>query len=600
MTGLSRRDIALVFGVGLLVRVLHLWAVADAPFFDLKMGDSEFFHEWALELSGGDWVGDGVFWYAPMYPYFMGAVYAVFGLDALWLRGLQTLIGAATCVFLALATGRLLGQRAGLVAGFLTALYSPAIFYDGLIHKPVLALFFLAIFLWLWVGLLDAPERRRRWIGLGVTLGALILTRENTMAFAPMIPIWLWIRHDDRPATSRAVWAVCFVAGVTAVVLPVALRNKVVGGELHLTAANFGDNFYKGNHPGADGTYKPLKPGRANPRFEREDATAMAEAAEGRALTPSEVSNWLTEQSLRYMREQPGDWTRLTLRKIALFFNAVELPDTEDLYTYADHSPVLAASDRVLHFGLLVPLAFAGLVITWRHRRRLWLLYILSAAYAGSIVVFYVFGRYRYPIVAFFVIAAAGALAEGPAWLRQATVRARVFLLVVFAATATLANWPMYATDPLKAITAVNIGTSLQEQGDTKGAIAQLEHAVALSPGFADAWYNLGATLEADGRPGDAFAVYGQTLAKNPDHPLAHGNLGVLLMKAGEPERALTHFERAATLTPNHAKARADFAAALLATGQKDRARPHVDAALRLAPDSPQARQLKAVLNRPK
>ena len=54
------------------------------------------------------------------------------------------------------------------------------------------------------------------------------------------------------------------------------LRNRVVAGEFHLTTSQLGPNFYIGNHPGADGSYRPLSFGRGDALREREDATRLA------------------------------------------------------------------------------------------------------------------------------------------------------------------------------------------------------------------------------------------------------------------------------------------------------------------------------------
>ena len=58
---------------------------------------------------------------------------------------------------------------------------------------------------------------------------------------------------------------------------PVALRNGAVGGEYLLTTSQGGSNFYIGNNEHANGMYAPLRFGRGDARFERDDAAAIAE-----------------------------------------------------------------------------------------------------------------------------------------------------------------------------------------------------------------------------------------------------------------------------------------------------------------------------------
>ena len=62
------------------------------------------------------------------------------------------------------------------------------------------------------------------------------------------------------------------------------------------------------------------------------------------------------------------------------------------------------------HFGLLVPLALVGVIATWPDRRRLWIVHALALAYAASVVMFFVFARYRYPLVPFLMLFAADTL----------------------------------------------------------------------------------------------------------------------------------------------------------------------------------------------
>ena len=60
-----------------------------SPFFDVLLGDAHGYDEWARRLAAGDWIGTEVFYQAPLYPYFLGVVYAIFGRDLLIVRIVQ-------------------------------------------------------------------------------------------------------------------------------------------------------------------------------------------------------------------------------------------------------------------------------------------------------------------------------------------------------------------------------------------------------------------------------------------------------------------------------------------------------------------------------
>src|SRR5215207_731521 len=130
-------QLLLVFLVAFAVRLVHVWQLRSSPFFDTLLGDASGYDLWAQRLAAGDWVGTDVFYQAPLYPYFLGLVYAVAGHDLMAARLIQAVLGSCSAVFVAWAAARLISPRAGVVAGAVLAAYAPAIFFDGLIQKSV-------------------------------------------------------------------------------------------------------------------------------------------------------------------------------------------------------------------------------------------------------------------------------------------------------------------------------------------------------------------------------------------------------------------------------------------------------------------------------
>ena len=98
--------LALVFGVALVVRLIHVWQLEASPFSDLLLGDSAGYDRWAKRIAAGDWVGSEVFYQAPLYPYFLGVIYTLFGETVSIVRICQAVVGASSCVLLAGAGAR--------------------------------------------------------------------------------------------------------------------------------------------------------------------------------------------------------------------------------------------------------------------------------------------------------------------------------------------------------------------------------------------------------------------------------------------------------------------------------------------------------------
>ena len=421
-----------IFVVALLVRLVHVWQIRRSPFYANLLGDSRGYDEWARQIAAGDWLGHEVFYQAPLYPYLLGLIYAVAGHHLLVVRVIQALIGSASCALLALAGARLMSRPAGIAAGLMLALYAPAIFFDGLLQKSVLDVFFVCLALWLISRTEETAEnaktaeksaekdfsqrslRSPRFLlygALGLTMGGLALTRENALVFILVIMAWVLLNVERRtPNVERLKGCAVFLAGIAIVLVPVAARNSYVGGGFFVTTSQFGPNFYIGNNAAADGTYQSLRFGRGSPEYERQDATEIAERALGTRLTPGQVSSYWTDKALDFVVSKPGAWLALMGRKVVLLWNVTEMVDTESQEAHAEWSLPLRIGGLVGHFGVLVPLALLGVFVTWPMRSRLWILYAMTMAYAASVVVFYVFARYRYPLVPLLMLFAAGGI----------------------------------------------------------------------------------------------------------------------------------------------------------------------------------------------
>jgi tetratricopeptide (TPR) repeat protein len=607
-------SVAAVFAVALAIRLVHLWQIRNAPFFAVLLGDARGYDEWAQRIAAGEWIGKEPFFQAPLYPYFLAAIYRTLGRSLLTVRICQAVAGAASCVLLALAGRRLFGPRVGLIAGVGLAIYAPAIFFDGLLQKSVLDVFFMCLSLWILSGLVDHPAQRRSWFALGLALGGLSLTRENALALVAMVGVWGLV--EGRRAPSRTFASLgCFAAGLALLLLPAVAHNYHAGGELYLTSWQSGQNLYIGNNPGANGSYIPLRYGRVSPEYERQDAIDLAQRAVGRPLTPREVSGYWTQQALDYITSRPLDWLRLMGRKFVLLWNAREAVDTESQYTYAEWSLPLRLTGWFTHFGILVPLAVIGGWSSWGERRRLSVFYALAATYAASVLVFYVFARYRLPIVPILMLLAARGIVAIPAlarsWRsdrppavaprargRRAAAPAPIQrprriggLVAAVIVTAVFTNWPVLSVPTMEAITENNVARALETNGRVEDAIAHYERATAADPAYAPSYNNLATALRKKGDLDRAIATYQRALALQPDYPDVHYNIGNMLVQQNRLEEAVAQYRQALALNPAFGDAKNNLGSALLRLGRVQEAIGALEQAVAETPDSLLARR---------
>ena len=584
------REILIAIGVSslaLAIRFAHLVFLRDSPYFDLLTGDSFTYYEWGKTIAEGDWIGTQVFYQAPLYPYFLGVVSALGGQDLWAVLLVQALLGSVACGLLAVAAARWFSSAAvGCIAGGLLALYAPAVFHDALIQKSVLDLFLLCLLLWTLASNLDRSRPGLHLLS-GLTLGAMILTRENAALLGIAIAAWILLARSARVGTRLAHVAV-FSGAVLLVLSPVAIRNWSVGDEFHLTTSQFGPNLYIGNNPRANGTYESLVWGRSDASVESIDARSLAEKELGRPLGPSEVSAFWTGQTLEYIRSDPVDWLQLLGLKFLLSWNAVEVIDTEDQYAHARFSPVLAATGKLFHFGILAPLALLGAIVTWSQRERLWLLYAMLGGYALTLLAFYVVARYRLPLVPLLLPFTAAALVKGPGWFRdRARSQRRVLATagIATAAVAILAHLPMIQREGQEATSFYNLGIAQRRAGDMDAAIESFQRSVSLVPHYAEAQTALANTLSESDRFAESLNHFRAAIAANPDVAGIRHDLGVALVRSGDLESAAQAFAAAIRIDPLLASAHFYRGLSLLRTGDFARAGPSVEEAIRLDPD---------------
>jgi len=563
-----------VFGLAFVVRLIYLFQVEGLVYFDHLVGDAAAYDAWARRIAA-DWFGQSdAFYQAPLYPYFLASIYSIVGRDLWVVRLIQAAMGSAGCVLVGLACGRLMERRTAVVAGLMLCVYPPAIYFDGVIQKTSLASFLLATVLYL---LAVGRSRPRVWVwfGVGVAAGLLSITRENALVLVPLFAVWLIrlrtldctnkkpgaveegaTRGDVRADTKRRLaWVAAMMAGVAAVLTPVGVHNYRSGGSFKLTTFQAGPNFYMGNHENADGRYQPMIPGRETPEFEQVDATKLAERAVGRALSAQDVSDYWLGRALSYIRSDPIGWLKLMGVKWWLVWNRYEIPDTESYYIYRESSWLLNGLGWMFGFGVLCPLGLAGLAIRWRRGCEPGILFWVMMAMAVSVSAFYVFGRYRFPIVLCVVMFAASGVVEmvslaiGGYWRRLRLPVAVMFLGAVWV------NWPINPESELDAGQLGNLGATLAERGEIARAVPYFERAVTLYPGAPRLQQFLADSLSLTGRFGEAIEHYQAALSIEPGRANADFNLAVALEAVGRPDEALRHYRAALTVNPRDAAA---------------------------------------------
>jgi 4-amino-4-deoxy-L-arabinose transferase-like glycosyltransferase len=579
-----------LFVIAYSVRLLYLFQIAPSPLFNYLELDPRYYHDWAIAIAHGNWIGHEVFEQAPLYPYLLAVYFLVFGEDLWLLRIVQTGIGACTCVLTSVLGLRLFGQPVGLIAGLLCAVYGPFFFYEGQVMKefltPPLATGALLL-------LASATPTSPALFGAGALIALAALVRDNFLLLFPVLAGWLLYAGRWRV---KAVLP--FVLGGSVILLPVAARNYRVGGDIVLTTSGGGEVFYIGNGPYANGAYKPPPWVRPNPIYEHEDFRRRANELTGQELSRGEASRFWWKQGVRWLVADPIRTARLWGRKFQLFWNDYELPDNYSFYTFRQLSPVLA---HTLTFGPLVALGWAGIILSAPGWRRLLPIYLAALGYLLSVLIVFNFGRFRLPIVPVLMVFsgyALNALTNVKAlWQAGGRDRARL----VGAATVLLFAVPFSFAIQSAELQADLVGERLRvvaaymQSGELEGAERLLRTVIAdivkesgrhgqeqrlpereqgtvatgqVVLGLAKAHRELANVLNLQQRGSEAVAEFlrGVPEAATEEYrraanlpardPWVHISVGSALRSAGESDEGLKAFRRAVQLAPSSVRVR--------------------------------------------
>lgn len=171
----------------------------------------------------------------PAYPYFLAAIYRLFG-EPLFLYAtlIQALLGAFLPVLVFFVTRKLFGQDAAVCAAWLSALYPPLIFIQLQPLADAFQIFFIVLALFCFI--CGADEKFSLfWLGLGgAAIGIGYLFRVEILLLIPVFCLLLFylFRFSMRTLKGIAAVLVCCAVFIT----PWVLRNHQKTGYWYLTS----------------------------------------------------------------------------------------------------------------------------------------------------------------------------------------------------------------------------------------------------------------------------------------------------------------------------------------------------------------------------
>ncbi|HNP71193.1 MAG TPA: glycosyltransferase family 39 protein [Kouleothrix sp.] len=372
---------AFVFGLALLLRCVYALAAPYAdPFLARSplLGDAASYDRIARTLLAtgvyGEFAGHPSTFWPPLFPFVLAAIYGAFGYH-LWLaRLLLAALGAVLplCTFLAIE--RLGLPRTARWASLATALYPFLIYFGAWLIAESLYFALMGLVLWLSVRLQQRPSYGGAAL-LGLAIGLAALAKPTILFQLPFVAIWFVCCLAGAGMSRRLALGAVAALALALALMPWTARNYALLGRPVLISTNGGYTFYGANNADAFGGHYENFP----PRIAGLDEAQEQSAYYGLA------SSWI--------REHPAQFAWLVGQKFKRLVSPLSVASSP-------HDFAVPGSALIyLGYSLFLLLSLAGLVLSLKRWRTLFVFYIPLLGVIVSTLLFYGDARYTLPAV---------------------------------------------------------------------------------------------------------------------------------------------------------------------------------------------------------
>ena len=377
----SPRLLLIMAVIGLLVRIVFVWHTQHIG--SPASMDSRTYHTLAIHLlEGKGFSSDGVnpsIYEAPLYPFFVASIYAVFGVHPLIVELVQCLLGVLIA-YLTYLIARILFSIEVALLSFIVVLFLPELLImTTYLYTELLFICFLLASTFYILKSLDTPKWQLLVIA-GLLMGLAALTR----GIALMVPVLFFIAALCKMNFFKAIRAtVIFGLAMTAVLVPWTIRNYSLYHRLIPIAVTYGDSLWIGTYLPFDGKYNY-----------KETMELIEELTEG--MDPIARNQAMIDEAKKNIAADPLQVGWLTVRKAFRYWWWVyEAPPTGQPRTSTSFASLIL---KTVYYPLLF-FGIWGLLACLSRWRDLIYFYGLLLYFTASHAMLLVVPRYRFPLL---------------------------------------------------------------------------------------------------------------------------------------------------------------------------------------------------------
>jgi len=570
--------------LALLVRLVYTLESSDGPTFSVPVVDALVYHEAAAQFARGEGLDESYFFQPFLYPFLLSTLYRILGVSIVAAKIVQILLGSLTCLAVFLLGRKIFGPWPGFIAGCITALYGPLIFFEGELLATGLAAFWSVILTFL---VLEAAERGGKvaFLLLGLAGGLAVLTRPVFLPFLVIGCLYIAVKNWTRPTWRPRLPVLVLMAfvGFALPTVPVVVVSHQMTGRATILPASGGLNLYLGNNPHLEETIN-VRPGS-----QWSDVIDLPRR-HGIRGSMWDRQRFYYGRVSDYLFSEPLGFASGLGQKTLQLLSSRETARNVDIYLFRRFSKVLSVlvwkiGPFGFPFGILLPLAAAGILFSLR--RTPWWLFTAIGVYALFVVLVFVTARYRVPIVPLLALFASAGITGIVEILTARRWKSLIGTAGLIAAVFLLATLPgPFAPETLdyEPELCCCLAESLQQRNRIDEAMAWFQSAIDLNPNYADAHINLATLYMLKGRSEEAIDACRRALQVRPDLAQAHNTLAILLTEKRLFGEAIEHCRRGLEIRPHEEAFHFNLARVHAEQGDTERTKDHLLHALELNP----------------
>jgi 4-amino-4-deoxy-L-arabinose transferase-like glycosyltransferase len=395
--------LAAILGLALAIRLLALFASEPT----LPAGDEWDYFRRAVNLARGKVSGDPT-GRAPGVILLYAGLFELFHPWAFLAKAMNTLLGSLLVLPVYVLGRSFGGERVGLLAALLVAVYPPFVAFSHFLWAEPLYMLLLVSAMSLLVWDLERPALWKLGAA-GVVFGLSALCKESGALFPLVAAGWLLAR-ERADGWGAALRAGAVVAAFALTLLPRVIQINEPGAPLALITRTTSMNLYVGNNPFGAGTamehYAELSPNRVEAEAQAR-ALALQYIHNRMPWWPFEkiakqVPNFFTPNNFAIRRllmpaGDPGNWG---------YRFRWEIGQRRELR-------VAAVVACVIAYLTVTLTGVAGLILSRRRAVSALFMLFIASQIVPSIITFSM-SRFRLPSMLFFAIGSAGIMLLGP------------------------------------------------------------------------------------------------------------------------------------------------------------------------------------------